>query len=1644
MNYLKIFLLVSCLSFLTLSFAQDEKKGIHFLEFSEMTAGLSSKEIDDMKEIFDQHKVIDLEKSNLTSLQAWFGALNQRLTDTIEKKGQQYPFYKIYVLATPEVDAYIYKYKPSGQQFYKGHVFISTGMLEQFASSIGKDISEMDEAQLKKVVLSMQGVMAHEFAHPKEDELVKWDMRGAQDRSRQNHAQLDEMATDIMGMRTLRDSKLEPESLYMALDNLSGKKAERGSLMDAAQSTISTHPEMELRLNMIRGSLTNTRMEEGAVKVETLAYDFKSMKDELSAIVDLNNINNIIKADRKAGETLFSATLRTVETFFYRVCPAGECKEVEKRRYLKSLDLLGSFKAEELTPKDIEDYLVWIKKLEEGEASKILPRDIWGMFADINRSPLGRRVGEIRDARIFQRKLRKMNFINHPDIDKYFNDKIATSAWDYAVKKEGKVGVESFTSYLPQTITNKVIRKALSEMDSRPDREQVQGLFRMWAAIIDGNSPQELEKLVVDKMKFLLEKSDDAINEFSRFAHMISQNLTPSIILNERFVRVDKTTKIASELLSSYNRLFQEMSKHPEMTGYQHQFYSILNPQGPAGRILMWHEYPDTFLRAPSKETSKQNQIFLKNTLAALESPKWKVNAKELIDNILKKKQGFEILSTGIGKIFLYEDNTITDKNYYSKILDAIIESGGYKHGPELELLYNSYYTVSFYPKRELTLLSHIFKKGYLDHGLKFKDFIATNFYENLKKNIDGPDFLYFLKDSEKKGFITTDEFLREISSKTYLGSKKFDARLISSDARVDHFIWEKYRKEGVRGESFLKKIQEANYITDLTQREIEEIQNESARGDLKNSRLAGLKYSPEYAKTLSRVHDPIMSDYYMLLTGKTNPTPVELHAGFKKNLKLAQSYIQNIFNPDNKILSVQFRNIIRYDRYDKLAQSFIASIPSDLSSQDYLSIWKDMSSKRANRHTDQLFDSHLKKDILAKGDLNQFRDLLATGAIKSESLKLSMVEKVFEPEIKLLSKSKGNLNNLQVNDIIQKIVSYIPDSSRFRDDYLEKIAWKLQLQEAKLNVFVEPLKSFNFKTIDQNTVNMMSAMSSLSQRLTQKEKIDFIKYIQSPEEAIEKSLPRVDDLFRSAVQSLPNYTEEAYIRMRDNLESMIRDAGDNERLILIENLVGSRGHGLWYNETSKKELFKLAKLEGTKLSLLQTYLKALPPHEHSIVVSYLLASSTSSGDTEILRIMEMFQTPGLKFAQMSAIFSLFGEEESKKLASAKSRAKPPTRAAIYEILKERLSVTEYKKIKSVDRLLGSGSIKYVVSVTFEDGSKKAIYIRRPYIEESIETTLNIADDWLEYLKKDPEFADSLDYDYYISSLRQQLEEEIKFVQEAKYTNTMAAKYESEAEYKGWKFKGVRAIQDAGVNNENIHYYTLVEDGVMFDDLDDTERKIVSEYIINTEVKNIFSEGDADRHLGNFLFDRKKKIIYPLDMGQYFKLEKSTLFKQGQTFHVARMIQALSLEDKSAGAKLLVEVFEKLKTTGDISAPARAKLLSQIETLLKDTKKTQIDKVLGILAELNKAKVRLPFEVSLGVIKGMSIVFNEDYAKVVGPAYVEAKVKAVVTKEIIKGQPAGVLESVKNWFGMGSDKVEEVVPAAILDVKDCNIHLRTK
>ncbi len=343
----------------------------------------------------------------------------------------------------------------------------------------------------------------------------------------------------------------------------------------------------------------------------------------------------------------------------------------------------------------------------------------------------------------------------------------------------------------------------------------------------------------------------------------------------------------------------------------------------------------------------------------------------------------------------------------------------------------------------------------------------------------------------------------------------------------------------------------------------------------------------------------------------------------------------------------------------------------------------------------------------------------------------------------------------------------------------------------------------------------------------------------------------------------------------------------------------------------------------------------------------------------------------------------------------------PPTRAEVYKLLKKHLSQEKYAKIKRVKKLLGSGSIKYVVLVEYKDGNKDAVSIRRPFLDEKIEDVLDIVERWSQELKKDSELKAQYDFDYYLNALREQLALEVQFPKEREKSIEMAKLYEKIPSHADWKFVPVFPTQEIS-DSDQVLNFMAVEEAVPFSKLSKEDKKSAGELIVQTELSLMLEHGqfDADRHLGNYLFDPKTKSVYPIDMGQVYMLTPNNEHKPGDPYFIAKIIYGIMNPDFRQGAKDLADVFLKISDLSEQDQEAiKDKLLRAIEEVLQKNLSLE-SKPLYVLGELNRLRVHIPLRFSMGIIKGLMIVLNEEYAKAIDPSFIYGKIAPFVGRQL--------------------------------------------
>jgi predicted unusual protein kinase regulating ubiquinone biosynthesis (AarF/ABC1/UbiB family) len=1617
-------------------------QAIYFQDAITATRGMDPQEAQRIKKgIFDQYKVIDLEKSGLAHIQSWLEELNARLTQSVEQLGDEFPIYRISVLATDEPTAFIYKYRPAAQKYYRGHVYISSMMLSDMMRTLGTDAQRIEPAQLKTLLKGIQGVMAHEFAHPKQDELVKWDWRASQGFSRSSHGQADEMSTDLMSMRILRQAELEGESTLTGLQLVFGEKPETGNFVGrTVNALVSTHPEDGLRLNIIRAGLAKLRIDEGNPPVKPIAYSFEGLRGDLGRILELADLRQQIQAAAAAegSDSVLIAALRLARVNITREItkfPPGDGLS-ELARHLAAI---AEIQAE--NPRTTEAEARELASFTQFLFEKRLNDGLWTFngSGSGDRDPFELSTSK---ARRLQRLYRRIPAYTSPTFKRWL-DEASTDVFAFAIK--GASGFEVIPAYLPKEYVESLYQAALGRVDTLPSEQKRRLLLQLWFGTLKGGLTVEFEEQVMDRILRETEAGGEMLTLFAGYAGQFVETLYDRAILLERIAgsQARHPDQAAIPLLRQYSELMRKVIADPEQfkgrfTGPYFLYLGSRTRSIPLD-LISWDLAGDRkFLPFTRKYGSSSPAMaqYLADTFA---SPAWQGAIGDWLDQF---KSGIEPRTPEqvafLGQLFRNSGTPLT-MSQKEQVLEPFMlaqrfPASALDRAPVEYLRYRVglIRTLSADPqlaqKVAVRLYAELKAAGVPDplEFLRAKCGAGFSFQKHMFKD-NAREMVRYFEELRRRKLLSPAEYDAAIQREVFNAGREASERGFAlTELKPDEAfaLWRQERQRGVTGIAYLRKLREALSLQGMTP---SGNSNRWAENKLDDALAAGVSTHPGYAKYLSQVQSGLASDFRALLgvgpqVKADNP---EFLAAFKAKLPEAKEFIQLVFNMDGVRVPVERKPYVSYRDLDPLAEMFTRDlIPTGgLSTADYMDIWGELSAKRSSRFTDRFFEKHLYDNLRqlppARRDAS-LQQILEYGQVRSERLKNELLRQLLEADVAKLAANAGALPDRSVYELVKRIGYYSGDTSRFRDDLVEDLAWRLELSEGQVLKFIEPMKGFNYQAIDPQTVNMLSAVNVLMGKLRVREKIDLIKYIQEPRGDLLTTVPTLG-VNLAAVEAQLGSDKIKANEVVERLENFIWDANDSERLVLIEQIVGTRGHGLWYQGPEvREELYGLAGMVpgSTKRAVFDSYIRALPEYEHTITLSHLLAAKGSAESSELLRTLEMFQAPGLKFAQVASILGTFGPEESRNLAKAKNRALPPTKAEVYALLRKHYTSEQFASIKSVKRRLGSGSLKYVVLVEFKNGSRQAVYIRRPHLDETIQSTLELAESWMKYLRENPEFASAYDYDYYLTSLKEQLALEKQFVRELQLSEQMAQVYARVPKYKGWAFVPVRPSPGYTQGDQILHY-AAIENAVEFDRLSPADKKIVSEYIEDTELTLLLDKGtfDADRHLGNYLIDPVKKLIYPVDMGQAYRLRPNGFLRPGDSYQLARIIYGISQPDAQKGSEMVVQSFLDIAVgKPNLSVAQRAKFASEVEQVLRRPGAFP-EKVLAILAKLTENRVRIPMDYSLGIFKGLLIVTQEDYAKQLPPEFVQSRVARFVRKQMLLGTWYQLTGTIREWVG---------------------------
>jgi predicted unusual protein kinase regulating ubiquinone biosynthesis (AarF/ABC1/UbiB family) len=343
----------------------------------------------------------------------------------------------------------------------------------------------------------------------------------------------------------------------------------------------------------------------------------------------------------------------------------------------------------------------------------------------------------------------------------------------------------------------------------------------------------------------------------------------------------------------------------------------------------------------------------------------------------------------------------------------------------------------------------------------------------------------------------------------------------------------------------------------------------------------------------------------------------------------------------------------------------------------------------------------------------------------------------------------------------------------------------------------------------------------------------------------------------------------------------------------------------------------------------------------------------------------------------MAKAWKLFGDR-SDELAEFESSAKPMSKYRFRSILEKELTPAQLKTLK-VKSVVNAASIKTVATVELADGTEQIIAVLEPDALNQSLSQFKFGKKFIKNLEKQGIKTEENLLNALMTSMEAQIGKEVDARYEAENLKLMkkaAAKLNRDyaSKMNQWKFEVPSLHPDYPATKS-----VLVMDrmkGVEFNKLPDLVRAAAGEEKVKGLVRLFFEHGlwDADRHVGNALYDASTHTIGLIDLAQMEKFSKSLSFLPDERSNVAEFLYAMSSKDEVYLARQ-ASMMSKGAALSDSEIKA---LASKLKTVLEKSLSPQ-NQVIDTFKVLSESGVILKDKYSAGVLKGMITLSGVDY-----------------------------------------------------------------
>jgi hypothetical protein len=681
-------------------------------------------------------------------------------------------------------------------------------------------------------------------------------------------------------------------------------------------------------------------------------------------------------------------------------------------------------------------------------------------------------------------------------------------------------------------------------------------------------------------------------------------------------------------------------------------------------------------------------------------------------------------------------------------------------------------------------------------------------------------------------------------------------------------------------------------------------------------------------------------------------------------------------------------------------------------------------------------------------------KKMLAAKRFGSFILEVQAAQAALEPQIIQMEKAvaEGSSQDRNVIGLIDLVEEMAPRGSAQKDQFLEELSWRLQIEDRKILGYLESLKSMNWKRANPVFVNIGSSLTKLVAEMTYSDRLDTIAYFLDPNTTPlplffrnkikqgggRRKRTMGKGSYVASVKPAEDGVLELVFPATLKRQSIFRDKSDNDssadiaadkliailselrpfELIPVFEFLLDTGERRVSNDlrfqTKIIRRFLKHDAEGKKEKYLLAFLNRRKFYTRATALAYMLASSMDASAKSQNSIFEIFGSMGIVGAQMGSILGYLDNNAS----DLKDNATPLSRATIIELLDQYLPPQERARVKRVVGILGSASVSTAVELELDDGSRAVALIQRPYAREQIISNAKFLRGFARDLSVvDKEFPLTVALNI-IDVAEQQLLEELEMIKTGHKIQSAQAFYNTmnrvlSRELKGWKFNVPSLI--AGFSpNDKILIIEKIE-GETFDKMSAGPAKETVGYAIaKSSVRGFF--GDAffceDRHARNVKVDSQRMLINMFDFGKSGYRRIRGPLARDDRYQFARLFEAMNRRDLGRVVDNSLTLSEEsdgspIHVTDGRSAELRAK----IDGAIRASSGIQ-EELIGMKTAFDKEGIVFPRRGLLGSMKGLIVVSEERYVE---PDIFRRIVSDEIQRLFIRKSPVLALDALADW-----------------------------